>query len=203
VLEADGVIDVSGSVEANGMQAWWTNTGAGSGGSILLRGMGGLTVRAGGLVAARPGPSLYSSWPAYFGLIRLDAYGQQPTLLGVVDPAPHVLRLPYLMETQAPTIGATWDLQVVAPAGDGVFLAASFQPGSFTGAYGTVGIDVATAITFGLMIVPATGHDPIATLRLPVPNVPALVGLNLWTAGLDWNTALPPRYTNTIQSTVR
>ncbi len=33
--------------------------------------------------------------------------------------------------------------------------------------------------------------------------IDSFVGLNLWTAGLDWYTSLPPRYSNTIQSVVQ
>ena len=90
-----------------------------------------------------------------------------------------------------------------APRGDTVFLAASFRPGSFTSNYGTVGIDVPTAISFAQVTMPATGHDPMATYQLSVLNVPGLVGLDLYTAGLDWYTALPPRYSNTIHSVVQ
>lgn len=201
VIDADGVVDVAGTVDANGGLSFYA--GSGSGGSILLRGRSGLTVRPSGNVLARPGWWLGSAPGQAHGYVRLDAYGQAPMVLGVVDPPPDVVRQPLLIETQPPTIGSSWDLQVVAPAGDGVFLAASFQPGNYTGPYGTVGIDVYSAITFGFVTLPAVGHDPISAFQLPVPNNPTFVGLNLWTAGLDWYTPLPPRYSNTIQSVVQ
>jgi hypothetical protein len=102
----------------------------------------------------------------------------------------------------APVINATWQVRVAAPRGDGVFLAASFQPGSGTNQYGTYGIDLTTAITFAVVTLPGIGHDPLITFDLPVPNLPQLAGLNLWVQGLDWFTALPPSYTQAFQTVV-
>ncbi|MCA8973412.1 MAG: hypothetical protein KDC98_01755 [Planctomycetes bacterium] len=199
VLEAGGRIDVYGRVSANGASGGWS-TSVGSGGSLLLRGLGGLTVHSSGLVQATAIPTVPNS---YAGVIRLEAYGAAPVLIGLVDPPPITFRLPRLEEMSPPIIGNQWGVRVQAPRGDGVFLAASFRPGSYTGPYGVVGIDVPTAITFALATMPGTGHDPLVTNQLAVPLVPGLIGLDLWTAGLDWYTVLPPRYTNTIHSTVR
>ena len=59
------------------------------------------------------------------------------------------------------------------------------------------------AITFAVVTMPTSGHDPLATFDLPVPNVPQLAGLSLWVQGLDWFTSQSPRYTQTIATTVR
>jgi hypothetical protein len=201
VLDADGVIDVSGTVNANGAMASFFS-GVGSGGSIMLRGRSGLVVS--GSVLARPG----FFWPGGLpgpehGYVRLDAYGQAPTILGIVDPPPYVMRIPFLIEEQPPQRGMSWGLQVAAPPGDGVFLAVAFQTGSYTGPYGTVGIDVNNAITFAVLNMPSGTHDPVASFQMPMPNNPAFTGLQFWTAGLDYYTAQPPRYTNTIFSMLR
>ncbi|MBL8722872.1 MAG: hypothetical protein JNK49_02440 [Planctomycetes bacterium] len=201
VLDADGVIDVSGTVNANG-GAGSFYSGSGSGGSILLRGRSGLIVR--GTVQARPGFAWPGSPPGpEHGYIRLDAYGQVPVVLGVLDPPAHVMRLPLLVEQEEPRLGMPWRLQVAAPAGDGVFLAAAFQPGSFTGPYGQVGIDLYNAITFAFLTMPVGTHDPIATFQMTMPANTAFAGVQIWTAGLDYFTAQQPRYTNTVFSVLR
>lgn len=190
-LEANGRIDVYGSVTADAGSGG-SSTGAGSGGSILLRGLRGCLVAAGASVTAMPE-----------GIIRLDAYDTPPQIAGTVLPAPMVLRLPDLRETSPPVVGSTWQVRVAAPRGDTVFLAVSFQPGSGTTSYGTVGIDLASAITFAVVTLPVTGHDPLATFDLVVPYVPQLAGLNMWVQGLDWFTSLPPRYTQALATSVR
>lgn len=191
VVEAAGRIEVYGTVTADG-GAGSGYAGDGSGGSILLRGLGGCLVAAGATVTAVPE-----------GIVRLDAYDVAPQITGTVVPTPTVVRLPDLEETAPPVIGNTWQLRVAAPRGDAVFLAASFQSGSSTTPYGTVGIDLATAITFAVVTMPTTGHDPLGTFHLAVPNVPQLVGLNLWVQGLDWFTSQSPRYTQTVATSVQ
>jgi hypothetical protein len=190
-LEANGRIDVYGAVTADAGSGG-SSAGAGSGGSILLRGLRGCRVVAGASVTAMPE-----------GIIRLDAYDTPPQIAGTVLPAPMVLRLPDLRETLPPVVGSIWQVRVAAPRGDTVFLAVSFQPGSGTTAYGAVGIDLASAITFAVVTLSVTGHDPLATFDLAVPNVPQLAGLNMWVQGLDWFTSLPPRYTQVLATSVR
>lgn len=102
-----------------------------------------------------------------------------------------------------PVIGNTWELRVAAPRGNGVTLAASFQPGSTTNQFGIIGIDLPNAIVFTFLQLPNTGHDPLATYQLAISNDPGLIGIHLYVAGLDWLTTLPPRYTNTISTTVQ
>ncbi|MBP8301953.1 MAG: hypothetical protein KA020_16410 [Planctomycetes bacterium] len=190
VIEAAGRIDVFGTVTADGWAS--LSTVVGSGGSILLRGLRGCQVAGGATVTAMPE-----------GIVRLDAYGLPPQIAGTVQPAPTIARYPDLTETVPPAVGGTWQMRVAAPRGDVVFLAASFQPGSGTNQYGTFGIDLGNAITFAVVTIPATGHDPLATFSLPVPNVPHLVGLSLWVQGLDWFTSMSPRYTQTVATWVR
>jgi hypothetical protein len=192
VVEAGGRVDVSGRVNADGLGPAFGYASSGSGGSILLRGMLGCSIAGGGRVTAMPE-----------GIIRLDAYDLAPQVAGTVQPSPTIMRYPDLTETIAPVLGGTWQLRVAAPRGDGVFLAASFQPGSGTNPYGTYGIDLNNAITFAVLGLPTTGHDPLATFTLPVPNAPQLIGLSLWVQGLDWYTAQLPRYTQTIATSIR
>ncbi|MCR9247997.1 MAG: hypothetical protein NXI31_23445 [bacterium] len=198
VLEANGSLTVRGQVLANGALGEF-GAGPGSGGSILLRGIGGLTIAASGNVEAR---APQSNNPINQGIIRLDAYAAVPTVLGTVSPAPFSLEQPALRETISATLGGAWQLEIAAPRGDGVFLAASFQPGSYTGPFGTVGIDVFNAISFAV-VTTSQSHDPLGYFQLAIPFVPSLLGLELWTAGLNFYTVHPPRYTNTTYSIVR
>lgn len=191
VLEAAGHIYVTGSITAR--ESAPSGGGQGSGGSILLRAMQGMTIAPGASVNA-----------GREGIIRLDSYDQtvqSPPL--TVSPSPTVRRLPDLVETAPLRTGQTWQLRVIAPRGDVVFLAASLAPGSSTSPYGNVGIDLATAITFAAVALPTTGHDPITTFSLQLPNVPQLIGLQLWVQGLDWFTNQPPRYTQTLATIVQ
>lgn len=198
VLEADGRIDLRGRISANGALDTFTGT-YGSGGSVLLRARS-VVVHPSARLQARTEPGYSRALPGY---VRVDAYAQAPVLQGSFDPAPLSVTLPELIETSPPQLGSTWQLDVYAPRGDGVFLAASFIPGSATNNYGSVGIDIATAITFALVAVPAAGHDPRGVFQLSVPNDARLLGLPLWTAGLDWFTAAPPHYTNTVATVVQ
>lgn len=196
VLEVQGDLDVhaGGRVLANGAQFPFFSVGAGSGGSILLRSFGHLTIASGAQVLANDHAP---------GFVRIDAYGQPPAVLGTVLPAPLVLTAPYLAEVAPPVRGSSWQLRVAAPRGDGVSIATSFLPGPSPTPFGIVGLDLASAILLAYLPLPTTGHDPLATFTLAIPNLPQFVGLHLHTAGLDWATALPPRVTNTIQSVLQ
>lgn len=197
VLEANGRIDIHGAVAANGSGGMYST---GSGGSLLLRGLAGLTVHSTGVVEATTYPP--STYSGFQGIVRLDAYSQLPVVLGRVTPSPTLVQLPYVVEKQPPAIGQTWELNAYAPRGDGVFLAAAFSPGQTTTAYGTVGLDLGVAITFAVVVVPTSGHDPCGVYRMQVPNVAALSGLGIWTAGMDWITPRSPCYSNTVHSVV-
>ncbi|MCR9245406.1 MAG: hypothetical protein NXI31_10265 [bacterium] len=203
VLEAEGAIDVYGTVSANGDVGGYIGgfESVGSGGSILLRGIIGVTVHVGANIQAIAATNSLNVCPP--GIIRLDAHGQPPVQSGNVNPAPAARILPNLAETVAPVRGQNWMLRVAAARGDVVFLASSFQPGSFTSHYGTVGIDIHNAISFAIVAVPQSGHDPLGYSQLAIPSIPSLAGLDLWTAGLNWFTARPPRFSNTIQSVVQ
>jgi hypothetical protein len=190
VVEAAGRVEVFGLVNANG--AGGGTAGRGSGGSILLRGLLGCSIATGASVIALPE-----------GIVRLDAYDLAPQVNGTVQPSPTIVRYPDLTETQPPVLGRTWQLRVATPRGDVVFLAASCQPGSGTNQYGHYGIDLSSAITFAVVTVPSTGHDPLGTFQLSVPNAPQFAGLPLYVQGLDWFTSLPPRYTQTVATMVQ
>lgn len=192
-LEAAGLITVRGSVTANGS----LGANHGSGGSILLRAFGGVTVDSNASVTAVSGNGTAN------GIIRLDSYGLPASVLGTVTPAPTSIALPHLQEAHPPSIGTTWTVRVYSHRGDSVVLAASHQPGSFTlPPFGTIGIDVANSLPLGAITIPATGQDPFGVYTLPVPNLPALIGLDIFTAGLNLISTEPPRFTNTLQSTV-
>jgi hypothetical protein len=207
VLLARGRIEIHGSVTADGQHNGSISSG-GSGGSILLRGDAGVTVWPSGSVTARGGryfnlpapPPITNGAP---GIIRLDAYAAPPVVQGTVDPAPTVLALPHLRAQSPLQVGTTWILDVLAPENAPIVVAGSLRagPGSVT-PFGPLGIDLALASSLALTVA-QPGHDPIASVPLAVPNVPALVGLPLWFQGFVAPSTLPARLTNTLATVVQ
>ena len=109
VVIAGGVIDVDGVIDANGGRLGFYSR-SGSAGSVLLRGLGGTTIRPTGQVLAAPEPG---GTAANGGEVRIDAWGSAPLVQGTLSaPAPVVLTLPHLRATGVPTIGSTWSLDV-------------------------------------------------------------------------------------------
>jgi hypothetical protein len=215
VVDAQGRMDIHGSVTADGIG--WTspgtdNPGSSSGGSILLRARAGLFVHPTGSVTARGGPSAPLStfqWPLPYvrsgepGIVRLDAWGAPPSILGTVDPPATVLELPHLIAPAPPQIGRGFRLDILAPDGSLLFLAVALQPGPGTPTpFGLLGIDPTTAATLGVAM-PQPGHDPISSLSMGVPNAPALIGLGLWLQGFAAAPTLPPRLTNAVAAVVQ
>lgn len=206
VLLAEGRIEVDGTVTADGI----SSSSGGSGGSILLRGGAGLAVLPGGAVTARgaTAPTAPPPWPPQMssgapGYVRLDAWGAQPAIQGTVAPAPTVLELPYLRSPSPPRIGTTWVLAVFAPENASVFVAASLTPGSGAPTpFGPLGLDLTTA-SFVALVVAQPGHDPVASVPWPIPNAPALVGLQVWVQALAVPAALPARLTNTLAAVLQ
>jgi hypothetical protein len=197
VLHAHGRIEVSGVVTAEGEQGLG---GGGSGGSILLRGDGGVTVLPGGMVTAQGGWN-YSMPPATYGsygYVRLDAWAQAPIVQGAVVPTPTIVTLPHLRTQSPPRIGTTWLLDVLAPENAPAFLAASFYPGRGRWTpFGSLDLDLGAAVGIAV-VVPQPGHDPIATVPWPIPNDASLVGLSLFVQGFVFPQLQPPRLTNSL-----
>jgi len=204
VLLAQGRIEVGGAVTADG---YHPGSSSGSGGSILLRGAAGVTVLPNGSVTALSGSYIFQPTPPPItfgapGYVRLDAYGAAPVIQGTVNPAPTVLALPHLRTQSPPQIGSTWILDVLAPENAPIFLAVSLQPAPGTPTpFGPLGIDLALAAGLALTVAQPS-HDPIAGVPLPVPNAPALIGLQLWVQGFVVPQNLPPRLTNTLAAVV-
>lgn len=208
VLHAGGRIEVSGRVTADGL---YVATG-GSGGSILLRGDAGVLIHPTGSVTARGGTTTYPVSPLTSvhpltlgapGYVRIDAWGAPPVILGTVDPAPTTLELPWLRTQSPPQTGSTWILDVLAPENSPVFLSGSLQAGPGTPTpFGTLGIHLPTATGIALTVA-QPGHDPIASVPLPVPPAPVLVGLGLWVQAFVVPPSLPPRLSNTVAAVVQ
>ena len=185
--DIDSATPSAANVLTAGQAINFTVTGGGSGGSILLRGDAGVIVLPGGSVTARGGLSLPAPlpWSANYsygaaGYVRLDAWGALPVILGTVAPAPTELELPYLRSLSQPTIGTTWTIDVFAPDTAWVYVAASLTPGTgIPTPWGPLGLDLATTAGIALTV-PQPGHDPVANVQWPIPNVPALIGLSLW-----------------------
>jgi hypothetical protein len=204
-LVADGRIEVHGRVIADGDTS---GVSGGSGGSILLRGAGGVFVRPGGSVTASvvPYPGLPGPPPQANGgpgYVRLDAWGTPPVIQGLVDPQPLLLELPHLRTQAPPRIGTTWVLDVFAPESSPIFVSVSLRAG--TGAatpFGPLGIDLPTASGIALTVA-QPGHDPFANVPLPVPNAPILIGVPLWAQTFVLPPNLPPRLSNTIATVVQ
>jgi hypothetical protein len=207
-LHARGRIDVHGAITADGGDD--STAGAGSGGSILLRGDGGVNVFPGATVTARGGIGRVVYLPfkpgvcdGENGYIRLDAWGAPPVVQGVVAPPPTAIALPYLHAPSPPTIGTTWTLRVFAPDTGWVYVAASLAPASgFPTIYGPVGLDLTSAAGIALGT-PQAGHDPHAVVQWPIPNAPGLVGFAMWLQAIAVPQTLPARLTNTIAVVVQ
>ncbi len=207
VLLAGGRIEIDGTVIADG----YAGVAGGSGGSILLRGDGGVTVLPGGTVTALGGPAPIASppWPPLRsigepGYVRLDAWGMAPLIQGAVAPTPTVLELPHLRSLSQPRIGTTWICEVFAPEAVPIFVAASPTPGSGAPTpFGPLGIDLPSASILAYAAVTPPGHDPFVSVPTPVPNTPALVGAQAWIQALAFPPALPARLSNTLAVAVQ
>lgn len=204
-LIAQGSISVDGSVTADGFHSGGAS--GGSGGSILLRGAGGVTVYPTGSVTARGGRYIINPTPPPVtngapGYLRIDAYASTPVIQGTIDPPPTVLELPHLRTQSPPQVGTTWILDVLAPVSALIVVAVSLQanPGTST-PFGILGIDLSQAASLAAAVAQPS-HDPIAGLPLPVPSMPALVGLQLWVQGFVAPSNLTPRLTNTLATVV-
>ena len=214
VLLASGRIEVHGTVTANGQDGFFpsslTSSGAGSGGSILLRGDAGVRVFPGASVTASGGFGV-PTFPPYQpgmcngsnGNIRIDAWGAPPVIQGTVYPTPSVVELPFLRALSQPNIGTTWTLQVFAPDTGWVYVAAALGPSSGTPTpFGLVGIDLATSARIALLT-PQSSHDPYVTVQWPIPNTASLVGFAMWLQAIAVPQSLPARVTNTIAVVVQ
>lgn len=199
-LRAGGRIDVRGSVVANGGLAigFGAVPGPGSGGSILLAGMTGVRVWAGGTVQATT--QLSGSNPGY---VRLDAALGPP----VLDPGATVvpllaLELPHV-RAGTPRIGLTWDLTTHGEAGQWValFLGAPIPPAPTP--FGTLGIDPGLAVDCGVAVPTGPFEDPHATIGLAIPPAPQLVGATLHVQGAGLLPSGQLRLTNAIARTVQ
>ncbi len=203
-----GRIDVSGTVTADGARAVDEYTAGGSGGSILLRADQGLTIHPGASVSAigldYPGSlvpqGLGRGGP---GIIRIDSWASPPVILGTIDPPPTVLTLPHLHVPSPPQLGIPWRLDVLAPEGAPTFVAVSLVPTAGTQTpFGILSIDLTLAAVLGVAI-PQPSHDPIASVTMPIPNVPAFLALPLAAQALVVPQALAPRLTNAVTAAIQ
>ncbi len=206
-LLAGGRIEIHGTVTADG----FSGVSGGSGGSILLRGDGGVTIHPTGVVTALGATAPLAAFPyppqmgfGAPGYIRLDTWGALPVVQGTVTPTPTVLELPHLRTLSPPRIGTTWTFDIFTPEASVVFAAASpIQGNGASTPFGPLGIDLPSATILTYAAVAPTGHDPFVTAQTPVPNTPPLVGLTFWVQALVVPPALPARLSNTLPVTVQ
>jgi hypothetical protein len=201
---ADGAITVSGRISANGGDAgisvgggiYKTHGGPGSGGAILLRSLRSVTIEAAATIDAQGGwlDLLLTPWEHLGGdgLVRIDAYGADPVVLGGVNPAPLVLRLPHLRELAPPRIGQTWRLSCASVPGDVIGLYAAQRP-----AYVPVpphgAIELAPPVSLvSVLTIPLTGIDPMAVLEVELPPDPDLVGTTIFFQASNHSGTLAP-----------
>lgn len=103
-----------------------------------------------------------------------------------------------------PAIGSMWPVEVLAPDNTLVFLAASLQPGSGAPTpFGSLQVDLPNAVTVATAVDPPGSHDPQATLSVPIPNAPHLLGTQVWVQALAAPPSLAPRLTNGILAVVQ
>ena len=120
---SDNIIQVSGTVSADGGNSEFLVTGTatsgpfgggGAGGTILLRSTDDVVVLPGGNVTAVGGVGINLLFGGLqipsggSGFIRIDVLGGSPTLQGTVNPAPVQISLPSIRTTSSPQIGTTY-----------------------------------------------------------------------------------------------
>jgi hypothetical protein len=197
VLLVAGRIVVNGSVTAWG--GFSLSAGFGSAGSILLRGLGGVSVAAGGVVDAAS--FVGGSGQGY---VRIDSYGASPFVAqGTVSPAPTLVELPYLETAGDPQIGTTWSFDLFGPPGDLAIVALSLGPANAPTPVGQLRIDLGLAVSLGLFPIPTSGHDPFVTITLPIPNDPSFGGLQFFAQAHNYVTALTPRLSNVLTPVIQ
>jgi hypothetical protein len=205
-LQAGGRIEVHGTITADGEDYH----AGGSGGSILLRGDGGVQVMPGASVTARGGwgPTPPAPNPPNYtlgapGYIRFDAWGTAPVIQGTIDPPPTVIELPHLRSLSQPSIGTNWTMDVFAPEGSWVYVAAASAPANTMTQFGQLGLDL--AFTAGVAQSTALpSHDPFVNVQWAIPNVPQAIGMPLWIQAIALPPGLlPTRLTNTLAVTVQ
>lgn len=207
-LAAGGRIEIRGVVTADGARAVDQYTAGGSGGSILLRADQGLTIHPGASVSAigldYPGSlvpqGLGRGGP---GIIRIDSWASPPVILGTIDPPATVLTLPHLHVPSPPQLGNPWRLDVLAPEGAPTFVAVSLVPTAGTQTpFGILSIDLTLAAVLGVAI-PQPSHDPMASVTMPIPNMPAFLALPLAAQALVVPQTLAPRLTNAVTTAIQ
>jgi hypothetical protein len=207
-VHAGGRIDIRGVVTADGESAWGQYYAGGSGGSILLRADQGLTIHPGASVSAigldYPGSlvpqGLGRGGP---GIIRIDSWASPPVILGTIDPPATVLTLPHLHVPSPPQLGIPWRLDVLAPEGAPTFVAVSLVPTAGTQTpFGILSIDLTLAAVLGVAI-PQPSHDPMASVTMPIPNMPAFLALPLAAQALVVPQTLAPRLTNAVTTAIQ
>lgn len=201
VLRAGGRIDVRGSVLANGgnpFTVFGPTPGRGSGGSILLAGMTGVRVWAGGTVQATTAFS--TSNPGY---VRLDAALGPPVLDAGSTVVPLLaLELPHV-RAETPRIGLTWNLSTHSEAGQWVVLYLGLPIPPVPTPFGLLGIDPGLLVDLGVTAPVSPFEDPSDTLGLPIPAAPQLVGATLHVQGAGLFSSGQLRLSNAIARTVQ
>jgi hypothetical protein len=189
VLLAGGSIQVAGAIRAQGGKfgapvpppGVASFGGYGAGGSILIRSL--QFVQVTGVLDARSGNNLGGE-----GFIRVDSYSAfgAPTLTGAVQPAPYVTTMPHLAALAPAQIGHVYPIRCASAPGDDVTLYVSLGTASIpVPPFGTVLLDPTLLWSFGSHTVPATGHDPLATIDIPIPNEAWLVGVTFYAQAIN------------------
>ncbi len=206
VVHALGRIDINGTVTADGGRAADEYTAGGSGGSILLRADQAVTIHPGASISAmgldHPG-SYAPQGRGGPGIIRIDSWASPPVILGTIDPPATVLTLPHLHVPSPPQLGIPWRLDVLAPEGAPTFVAVSLVPTAGTQTpFGILSIDLTLAAVLGVAI-PQPSHDPMASVTMPIPNMPAFLALPLAAQALVVPQTLAPRLTNAVTTAIQ
>ncbi|MEM7205596.1 MAG: hypothetical protein AAF628_35400 [Planctomycetota bacterium] len=195
---ADEAVVVSGTVRVRGADL-------GSAGSVLLRSLA--SVRVHGLIDAGgnsggPPPLFPRSGD---GFVRLDAYGDAPTVTGTVRGVVVTRTLPELTALAAPRLGAPWSLTSATVPGDQVVLLAAAATASVAlPRFGVLRLDPSAGLLIVASATTATaGIDPLAELSLAIPPLSALIGSTLHVQAINAVTATGrPRLTNLVSGTI-
>jgi hypothetical protein len=215
---SDNIIQVAGTVSANGGNSEFLVTGTatsgpfgggGAGGAILLRSSDDVAVLPGGVVTAIGGVGINLLFGGLQipsggeGLIRIDVLGSTPTIQGTVQPAPLLASLPSLRTTATPQIGTTWRVYCATLPGDIVFFFLAFQGANIPlPPFGTLLIDPSAGLLGSDMASP--GIDPLAHADLVIPNNPVFIGFQLHSqAMILFAHPSTPQLTNAVVGVVQ
>ena len=176
--------------------------GSGSGGTILLRSMIGVDLQGGALDTSGLGVFRQLGGNGY---VRVDSYETRPKLAGTIKGVSLALTLPALRELAGAQTGKTYQLRLASVPGDIVAIFAALKGTNIPlPPLGVLKLDFSGPYVQVLAKVPSTGIDPLASVDIPIPADPKLIGVKFHFQGINYQTkAKRIRLTNDVITTIK